>query len=224
MNWAGEDSSIGAVVLTGADGVFSSGGNLKRLINNREKPKAVQHQSILLFHDSIRAIRRCPKPVIAAVEGKAAGAGFSLALACDLLVAAEDAQFLMAYVRVGLSPDGGATAFLARGLTPQLLAEIFFTGGPISAPRLQQLGVINRLCGKGQALAKALAWAESLAAGPSFAIAHIKDLLDSACHNDLDAQLAEEQAAFLECLYHPQCHEGIAAFLEKRQADYNPES
>lgn len=217
---AGDNPGIGAVVLSGAHGVFSSGGNLNRLSGNREKPKAVQYDSISLFHDWIRAIRQCPKPVIAAVEGSAAGAGFALALACDLIIAAEDAQFVMAYVKVGLSPDGGSSLALARGLTPQLLAEILLTGNRIPATRLQQLGVVNRTCRQGQALAEALRWAEALAAGPGFAMAHIKRLVDSAFRNDLDSQLEAERAAFLDCLYHPQGGEGIAAFLAKRRANF----
>lgn len=217
---AADDAGTGAVVLSGAHGVFSSGGNLNRLSRNREKPRSVQYDSISLFHDWIRAIRHCPKPVIAAVEGSAAGAGFSLALACDLLVAAEDAQFVMAYVRVGLSPDGGSSLWLARGLTPQLLAEILLTGNRIPATRLQQLGVVNQICGTGQVLEQALRWAETLAAGPAFAMAHIKGLVNSAFRNDLESQLDAERAAFLDCLYHSQCGEGIAAFLAKRRPDF----
>jgi enoyl-CoA hydratase/carnithine racemase len=220
INRARDDPRIGAVVLTGQQGTFSSGGNLNRLIHNREQPRSVQYDSITLFHEWIRAIRHCPQPVLAAVEGSAAGAGFSLALACDLLVAAEDARFVMAYVRVGLSPDGGASLWLARGLTPHLLAEILLTGKPLSAVRLQQLGVVNRLCVPGQVLTETLSWANSLAAGPGFAMAHIKRLAESAFHPALDTQLEAERAAFLECLYHPQCGEGITAFLEKRPPDF----
>lgn len=215
-----DDLDIGAVVLTGANGVFSSGGNLNRLIRNREKPRSVQHESISLFHDWVRAIRQCPKPVLAAVEGSAAGGGFALVLACDLVVAADNAQFGMGYVKVGLSPDGGSSLFLARALTPQLISELLFSGNRIPAPRLQQLGLINRLCPPGQALEEALRWAAVLADGPSVAMARIKRLVDSAFHNDFDAQLDAEREAFLECLYDPQCGEGIAAFLEKRIPDF----
>src|SRR5207249_3705226 len=107
LNRAAEDPGIGAVVLAGEGGTFCSGGNLRRLKENRGKSASVQHESITGFHDWIRALRRCPKPIVAAVEGAAAGAGFSLALACDLIVAAREARFVMAYVKVGLSPDGG---------------------------------------------------------------------------------------------------------------------
>lgn len=216
LDQAGADSGIGAVVLTGAHGFFTSGGNLNRLIQNREKAPSVQHESISLFHDWIRAIRRCPKPVIAAIEGGAAGAGFALTLACDLAVAAADAWFVMAYVKVGLSPDGGSSLLLTRGLAPQLATEILYTGNRIAAERLQQLGAINRLCAPGQAVQEAQQWAATLAAGPSVALSQIKQLLNATLYAGLDAQLNAERSAFLECLYHPQCGEGIAAFLGKR--------
>ncbi|MEE4377285.1 MAG: enoyl-CoA hydratase [Candidatus Competibacteraceae bacterium] len=216
---AAQDDGVGAIVLTGAQGVFCSGGNLGRLNRNRTEP-SVQVESIALFHDWIREFRACPKPIIAAVEGDAAGAGFTLALACDLVVASEDTRFSMAYIKVGLSPDGGASFFLTRALTPQLAAEILFGGQPVLAPRLHQLGLINRLCAKGQALHEALRWAEILAAAPSFALAKNKALLNTARVNDFETQLEQERAAFLACFDHPQCGEGIAAFLKKRRADF----
>ena len=100
---------IRSVVITGSDGMFCSGGNLQRLLANRQQPPEVQAQSIEGLHNWIETIRTYPKPVIAAVEGAAAGAGFSLALACDFIVAARNAVFVMAYSNVALSPDGGAS-------------------------------------------------------------------------------------------------------------------
>jgi enoyl-CoA hydratase/carnithine racemase len=220
LQQAGEDADIGAVVLTGAQGTFCSGGNLDRLNHNRTQPRAIQQDSITLFHAWIQAIGRCPKPVIAAVEGYAAGAGFALALACDLLVAAQDARFVMAYVKVGLSPDGGASLILSRSLTPQLAAEILLDGQPVAATRLHHWGLVNRLCPPGRALQEALEWAERLAAGPGFAMERIKHLLDTARDGAFTEHLEREREAFLACLYQPQCAEGIAAFLEKRRPDF----
>jgi enoyl-CoA hydratase/carnithine racemase len=111
---AERDTSIRAVVLTGADEFFCAGGNLNRLLENRAKEPSAQAHSIELLAQWILALRTSTKPVIAAVEGAAAGAGFSLALACDLIVAAEDAKFVMSYARVGLTPDGGGSWFLAQ--------------------------------------------------------------------------------------------------------------
>lgn len=107
---------IRSVVITGSDGMFCSGGNLQRLLANRQQPPEVQAQSIEGLHNWIETIRTYPKPVIAAVEGAAAGAGFSLALACDFIVAARNAVFVMAYSNVALSPDGGASWSLAQTL------------------------------------------------------------------------------------------------------------
>src|SRR3569832_970115 len=116
LNVAETNPEVGSVVITGEGSMFCAGGNLQRLQSNRQQPPEVQAQSIESLHSWIEAIRTFPKPVIAAVEGAAAGAGFSLALACDFIVAAENAIFVMAYSNVALSPDGGATWVLARAL------------------------------------------------------------------------------------------------------------
>ena len=134
LSTAERDPDIRAVVLTGAGDVFCAGGNLNRLLENRAKPPAVQAESIDQLHSWIEAIRDCNKPVIAAVEGPAAGAGFSLALACDLIVAAQSAKFVMAYVKVGLSPDGGASWFLSQALPRQLATEMLIEGQAV--PRI----------------------------------------------------------------------------------------
>ena len=130
LSTAERDPDIRAVVLTGAGDVFCAGGNLNRLLENRAKPPTVQAESIDQLHSWIEAIRDCNKPVIAAVEGPAAGAGFSLALACDLIIAAHSAKFVMAYVKVGLSPDGGASWFLSQALPRQLATEMLIEVRP----------------------------------------------------------------------------------------------
>lgn len=131
---AEQDASIRAVVITGANRFFCAGGDLNRLRENRAKDKSVQATSIDQLGEWIQAIRTCPKPVIAAVEGAAAGAGFSLALACDWIVAADNAKFVMAYVKVALTPDGGGSWFLANALPRQLATEILLEASR-SAPR-----------------------------------------------------------------------------------------
>src|SRR4051794_32593399 len=137
---------------------------------------AAQVQMLEHLHQLVEAIRAFPKPVIAAVEGAAAGAGFSLALACDLIVAAEDAVFVMAYSNVGLSPDGGATWSLARALPRQLASELLLAGERIDARRLHALGVVNRVAAPGGALAETLALAEKLNNRAPNALASIKEL------------------------------------------------
>lgn len=213
---ASQDPAVGAIVITGADGHFSSGGNLNRIKENRQKPRSVAYEGLTELHDWIRAIRSCPKPVIAAVEGSAAGAGFSLALACDLIVAAEDARIFVAHVKVGISPDGGVSGSLARTLPPQLLSELLLEGSSIEAARLNQFGIVNRLCQKGEALQKALDWASKLTQGPPQAMGRIKQLVEMAYCNDLSSQLDLERELVVESIHGDECGEGIAAFFDKR--------
>ncbi len=217
LDAAADDASIGAIVLTGAGDTFSAGGNLERLIANRARPPRAQRESVEALHGFVRALRRCPKPVIAAVEGAAAGAGFSLALACDLIVAAETAVFVMAYARVGLTPDGGATLWLARSFPPQLAAEILLESGRLSAERLHQLGVVNRLVAPGSALTHAMGWASRLAAGPTTALGRAKALLQTAYTDDPTAHLEREAGALTDAVHGDEAGEGIAAFLAKRE-------
>ena len=152
LNAADSNPDVRSVILTGAGATFCAGGNLQRLLDNRGKPKEVQSQSIDGLHGWIEAIRSFPKPVIAAVEGAAAGAGFSLALACDFIVAADNALFVMAYSSVALSPDGGGTWSLSRALPRQLVSELLMCGERLGAPRLHALGVVNQVTAPGAAL------------------------------------------------------------------------
>ena len=193
---------------------------MQRLLENRVLPKSVQAASIDSLQSWIEALRDCPKPVIAAVEGAAAGAGFSLALACDLIVASHSAQFLMAYVNVGLTPDGGASWFLNQALPRQLATEILMGGRPLSAERLHQFGLVNRLATDGTALECALEWADQLAAQSPHAIERIKNLLRDAPMQSLAQQAELEKHNFVESLHHRDAQEGISAFLEKRPARY----
>jgi len=211
----------GAVILTGAGGHFCSGGNVKRLAANRAGKPEEQRERIELLHRLIRALRATSVPVIAAVEGAAGGAGFSLALACDMIVAAENARFRMAYVRIGLTPDGGGTAFLSRALPPQIVSELVMLGDDIDAPRLHALGVVNRISRPGAALGDAMALAKQLADGPREAIGRAKKLLEAARGASLEAQLDREAEAFVEGLFGHEAGEGTAAFAEKRKPVFN---
>lgn len=206
----------GAVVLTGAGEVFCSGGNLSGIGDRRAMGEETVRSAVEGLHRFVRALRVAPMPVIAAVEGWAAGAGFSVALACDMIVAARDARFSMAYVRIGLSPDGGGTASLGRMLPRQTVAEIAMEGGTVEATRLHALGVVNELTEPGAALAAALARAERLARGPRGAIASIKGLIASAAVSTFDAQLDAECDAFARNLVSADAGEGLTAFFEKR--------
>lgn len=217
---AAGDRSVRAVVLTGADGIFCAGGNLNRLLGNRSQPPSVQAESIETLNHFIETLHASPKPVIAAVEGAAAGAGFSLALACDFVVAASDAKFVMSYVRVGLTPDGGASWELARALPRQLASELMMLAQPVEPARLAQAGLVNRVVPPGQALSEAMALAESLAAQSPHAVGRIKTLIHHAADAPLTDHLAAERDSFVAALHHADGGEGITAFLEKRKPHY----
>ncbi|WP_027015067.1 oxepin-CoA hydrolase, alternative type [Comamonas composti] len=221
LKQAAADPGVGAVVLTGEGGHFCAGGDLRQLAKRRELPRQERREKLEGLHELIRAVRDCPKPVIAAVEGAAAGAGLSLALACDMLVAAKNAVFSVAYVKVGLTPDGGATAFLAEFVSRQVLTELCLTGERISGERLAQLGPVNRLTEAGAALAEALRLAEHIASGPEQAMARIKNLCREAPRNTLEEQLELEAQYMVISQETEESREGIGAFLEKRQADFS---
>ena len=214
------DSKVAAVVLAGADGFFCSGGDLTQLARHRALTAAERRRDLEQLHDVIRMLRSFAKPVIGAVEGGAAGAGVSLALACDLLVADAQAHFSVAYVKAGLTPDGGVTTFLAHTVSRQLLMELCLTGDRITAERLHGLGVVNRLTQKGMAEAEAIALASRLAGGPQQAIAAIKRLGWSAMSQTLETQLDLEAELMVQAQAGEEAAEGIAAYLDKRPADF----
>ena len=220
LNAAENNPDVRSVVITGEGTVFCAGGNLQRLQANRREAPEVQAQSIEGLHNWIDSIRTYPKPVIAAVEGAAAGAGFSLALACDFVVAASNAVFVMSYSTVGLSPDGGGSWSLARALPRALASELLMGGERISAQRLHDFGLVNRVASTGDALNEALRMAGQLDARAPNALASIKELINEASANTLGQQLASERDHFVRNLHHSNGGEGIAAFLEKRTPQY----
>lgn len=214
---AGADAAVRAIVLAGDGEHFCAGGDLNRLLANRSKAPAEQAASIDLLNTWVLAIRDCPKPFVAAVEGAAAGAGFSLVLACDQVVAAEDARFAMSYVRVGLTPDGGSGHFLGTRLPYPIAYELIASGQPVGAQRLQALGLVNETTRPGEALAAALARAGRLAEGPAFALGRIKSQLAAVERERLAAQQVRERDDFVAALFHDDAAEGIGAFLAKRK-------
>jgi enoyl-CoA hydratase/carnithine racemase len=214
------DPAIGAIVLTGAGEYFCAGGNLRQIGANRQLPAQARRERLDMLHDFIRAICDVTKPVIAAVEGGAAGAGLSLALACDLIVSSREASYSAAYVKAGLSPDGGLTAFLSEFVSRQLLTELCLTGDRVSAERLYAFGAINRLVAAGEAQAEAIALGQRLAAGPMRASARIKSLARSAYTCSFEEQLEREAQAMITSQADAEAGEGIDAFLQKRPTDF----
>lgn len=220
LSTASHSADTRAIVLRGADQFFCAGGNLNRLQANRQLHPDVQRESIELLGTWVEALVSCPKPVIASVEGAAAGAGLALALACDMVVAADNTKFTAAYVKTALSPDGGGSWFASRLLPKNIAFEMLMLGDVMSAARLHQLGVVNQLVAAGQADAAAIALAQRFAAGPQATLARIKRLLTAAPHNDLSAHLTLERESFVDSLFSADCGEGIDAFLNKRAAKF----
>jgi enoyl-CoA hydratase/carnithine racemase len=218
LNVAEADDGVRAIIVRGDGEHFCAGGDLNRIIGLRQAGPQAQGESIALFHQFIESLRTCPKPTIAAVEGFAAGGGMSLALACDMVVAAADARFVMSYAKVGLTPDGGGTWHLARELPRQLALEMIWLGEAMPATRLHALGLVNRVTDKGLALVEALALAERLAAMAPNAVAGAKELVARAAASPLTEHLEAERQAFLTQLFHDNGAEGLKAFLEKRRA------
>jgi enoyl-CoA hydratase/carnithine racemase len=223
LRLASDDASIGAVVLRGEGAHFCAGGNLKSLSELRAtKPRQAVIERIAAINELARALRACAKPVIAAVEGHAAGAGFSIALGCDLIVAAENAVFTLSYVKIGVNPDGGGSWLLARALPPQLASEMALAASPMDATRMAQFGVVNRVVPPGKTREVAMAWATEIAAGATAAIGRTKRLLDEAGQQPLSLHLERERDGFADGLFGPEGGEGLAAFLEKRKPKFSP--
>ena len=220
LNAAESNPEIRSVIITGEGAHFCAGGNLQRLLANREQPKEVQSQSIDGLHTWMEAIHTFPKPVIAAVEGAAAGAGFSLVFMCDLVVAARDSIFVMAYSSIALSPDGGGSWSLSQALPRQLAAELMLLGERVNAERLHELGCVNRLVESGTALTQALDLAERINARAPNAMQSIKELINDAANQSLHMHLAQERDHFVSNLHHANSGIGISAFLNKEKPIY----
>ncbi len=216
---AGDDDGVGAVVISGAGGFFCAGGDVKRLAVAHKHGFAERRQGVDRLHEMMRAIRDCPKAVMAAVEGGAAGAGASLAAMCDLIVAAPSSYFMLAYVKIGIVPDGGATWSFARALPRQFVTEMALTGGRVAAGRMHELGLVNRL--SENTVPDALAWAAELAEGPAGSMGVIKRLIRDAEEAPLEAQFEAEAVGIANALASPDGIEGATAFLEKRKPVFN---
>ena len=220
LNVSESDPAIRSVVLRGDGEHFCAGGNLHGLLERRRSGPEAQVEMLELLNQFVEALRAFPKPVIAAVEGAAAGAGFALALACDLLVAADDARFVLSYARIGLTPDAGASWHLARALPRALMQRLVWLAEPVTAQQLLQWGLAARVADKGRAYAESLALAGQLADMAPNAIASAKELLQHASVATLNEQLAMERDHFVANLFHANGDEGLNAFLEKRTPQF----
>jgi len=213
------DKGSRAIVLTGAGRAFCAGGDLREMQNiaTREgRLEAFFDEPLRILNNAILLIRQTPVPFIAAVNGVASGGGCNLALACDLVIAAESAKFNQAFIKIGLSPDCGGTFILPRLVGMKRAAELMFTGDMLTAQNALEMGMINAVTPDGELLSHALAMADRLAAAPTAAIAQIKKLLEASAINDYGGQLELERKAQIESGQTKDFIEGVTAFLEKR--------
>ncbi len=207
------------IVLTGAGRAFCAGGDMRQMqeiANTEGRVEAFFDEPLRILNESILLIRRTPVPFIAAVNGVASGGGCNLALACDLVVAAESAKFNQAFIKIGLVPDCGGTFMLPRLVGLKRAAELMFTGDLISAQRAAEMGMINSVAADGELMGQVMAMAEKLANAPTAAIGQIKQLLEASAVNDYGSQLDLERKAQIEAGQTKDFTEGVSAFLEKR--------
>jgi 2-(1,2-epoxy-1,2-dihydrophenyl)acetyl-CoA isomerase len=210
---AGRDAAVRAVAITGEGRAFCSGADLRGGSGERAFRRVLTAE----YNPLITAVRELPKPVVAAVNGVAAGAGMSLALACDLVYAADDARFVLAFLRIGLVPDSGLTRTLVRALGRHRAAALIFSGEPLGAVEAQAVGLVNGVVPADQLSATVRAAAVSLASGPTAAIGLAKRAINHA-EDALASESLAMEAALQELAGRTQDHaEGIAAFGEKRE-------
>jgi 2-(1,2-epoxy-1,2-dihydrophenyl)acetyl-CoA isomerase len=215
------DPSVRAVVLSGAGRGFSSGADLKAGFDPAEdgRPNILKELQ-QIYHPAILGVRRLPKPVIAAVNGPAVGIGCSLALACDLVLAAESAFFSLAFVNIGLMPDGGATAFVPPAVGKARAFQMALLGERIPAPRALEWGLVNWVHADDRLIDEAGSLARRLASGPTRSYASSKQALNNALYGDLEAQLALEAQLQHALGRTDDFREGAAAFVERRAAEF----
>ena len=215
---AEQDAAARVVILRGAGPAFLAGGDVAsfkaNLANFSQQVVGLAGE----LHGGILALRRAPKPVIASVHGAVAGAGMSIMLACDLVIAADDTKFTLAYSRIATSPDGGASWFLPRVAGYQKAMELLLLVDTVDTAALQSMGIINRAVPAAELAPATVALAQRLAAGPAIAYAETKALVNASQEHGLEEHLAAEAGAFARCAGHADFAEGVTAFVEKRKA------
>lgn len=211
------DASVRAVLLKGSGKAFVAGGDLATL---RADPVQGARDLITPLNDALLLLQAMNAPVIAQVHGAAAGAGLSLMLMCDFVLAAEGSKFNLAYINLGTSCDVGASWALPRLVGLRHALEIAMLGETLSADDALRLGLVNRVVPAAELDAAALAFAERLAAGPTVAYGHMRRLMRASLDRDLGAQLAAEAASFEACAHTSDLREGIEAFFAKRRPGF----
>lgn len=218
---AASDVAVRCVVLTGAGRAFSSGGDLKMIADARSRDAGPELERLLRGGaELVRAMVRCSKPIVAAVNGPAAGAGMNLALACDIRIASDQAAFGQNFAKVGLFPDFGGTFFLPRLVGRAHAAELFWTGEMISAEEAARLGIVSRVVPHDRLAEEASALAARLAAAPPLAAQEVKRVLAGAEMAELERLLEFEIQTQIRCFASEDCTEGLRAFFEKRNPEF----
>ncbi|MFC2040863.1 enoyl-CoA hydratase/isomerase family protein [Chloroflexota bacterium] len=215
-----EAPEIRAVVIAGAGSTFSGGGDLKSFAAQGEHLPHHLKEVTTYFHAAISRLVRMDAPVVAAVHGSAAGAGMSLACACDIVFAAESARFIVAYNRVGLTPDGSSTYFLPRIVGLKRALELTLTNRVLSAQEALEWGIVTKVVPEVELLAQAYDLAKQLAGGATKAIGASKRLLHNSWTETLETQMERESQAIAGAAHTDDARAGITAFIEKRAAEF----
>ncbi|KUO14832.1 enoyl-CoA hydratase/isomerase family protein [Streptomyces dysideae] len=221
LSAASADPDVRAVVLTGTGRGFCAGADLRGAAVAGDRIAGDVARTLRLGAQRlIAAVLDCEKPVIAAVNGTAAGLGAHLAFACDLVLAAESARFIEVFVRRGLVPDAGGAYLLPRLIGPQRAKELMFFGDALTAPDAERLGVVNRVVPDGELDKTAREWAARLAHGPTRALALTKQLVNASLDTDRATAFAAEAAAQEINMTTEDAKEGVASFVERRSPEY----
>ncbi len=215
-----EDPEVRAVVLTGSGKMFCAGGDLRAFAAQGEKLPLYLKKVTQAFHAVISRFNWMDAPVIGAINGVAAGGGFSLALTTDIAIAAESAKFTMAYTKVGLAPDGSSSYFLARLVGLRRAKEMALLNPVLSAGQALEWGLINQVVADDQVLPAALEIAAQLAKGPTLAFGAAKRLILSGATESLESQMEKESRAIAAMAGKADGREGVAAFLDKRKPKF----
>jgi 2-(1,2-epoxy-1,2-dihydrophenyl)acetyl-CoA isomerase len=220
LSLGGRDDSVKGVLITGKGKAFCAGGDLKWISQQKEDESSVLHRLAPQFHLSILEIRRMEKPVVAAINGIAAGGGFSLALACDFRVMGESATLRQAYTSSGLSIDGGGSFALPRLVGLARAMEIMAFDPPISSSQALDWGLVTKIVPDDEVHSEALAMLKALTKTSLHSFAWSKKLMMDSFNTTLETQLERERQGISDCAAHPDGQEGIRAFLEKRKPSF----
>lgn len=218
-----EDPAVRAVVISGAGNHFCAGGDLKAFLSQGKDLSLHIKEVTTYLHAAISRMVRMNAPVIAAVHGYAVGAGMSLALACDFVIAARSARFSVAYTRVGLTPDGSMSYFLPRTVGLKRALELTLTNRMLTAEEAFSLGIVTRVVPDEELLVQANQLALQLASGPSKSFGAAKRLMQTGWSQSLETQMEEESRTISDITRTQDTQEGIAAFVEKRTPKYKGE-